>query len=338
MNIDSVTDNILNSSTGSGRVFLKSMNLDLPIHEKEFCHYTDLNGLKGIIENNEVWLSDHRFLNDTSEHSYGRELAIRVIDNAIQKESESEFLQILIKTLEMIRNMEESSVFYIASMSLGEDKLDLWKGYGSKSTIGICLVFNENFFTNSYSWSISLLRVIYVKEQQEERIEKILSIFKEEVSKKCEMSSEESSWESDLTTVVTKQFIQFKHSEYSSENEIRFVFEDIQRHLFNKTDSKIQIEHRISNGLIIPYLTSKSIVNYHSQNTTLSCDTQQVISCENYQAQNKPSEKKLPLEKVIVGTNSDSNRAIKSVKAFLKNTSQYADVEVCKSDIPFDFK
>jgi hypothetical protein len=172
MTVHYVTDNILNS-TGSGRAFVKSMNLDLPIHEKEFCHYTDLNGLKGIIENNEVWLSDHRFLNDTSEHSYGRDLAIRVIGNAIQKEKESEFIQILKKTLESISNMEESSVFYISSMSLGIDKLDLWKGYGSKNTTGVCLVFNENFFTNSYSWSISPLRVIYVKEQQEEIIERL---------------------------------------------------------------------------------------------------------------------------------------------------------------------
>jgi len=30
-------------------------------------HYTDANGLKGIIENDEIWFTDYRYLNDPSE-------------------------------------------------------------------------------------------------------------------------------------------------------------------------------------------------------------------------------------------------------------------------------
>ncbi len=30
---------------------------------EQFCHYTDLSSLKGILEANEFWLSVHRFLN-----------------------------------------------------------------------------------------------------------------------------------------------------------------------------------------------------------------------------------------------------------------------------------
>ncbi len=36
----------------------------------ELCHYSDLAGLMGIVDNCKIWLSDHRFFNDASEHSY----------------------------------------------------------------------------------------------------------------------------------------------------------------------------------------------------------------------------------------------------------------------------
>ena len=43
---------------------------------KDFCHYTNLQGLIGIVESNELWLSDHRFLNDELEYEYGKQLAL----------------------------------------------------------------------------------------------------------------------------------------------------------------------------------------------------------------------------------------------------------------------
>lgn len=36
-------------------------------------HYTDLNGLKGIIESNSLWATNFRFLNDAAELDHGTE-------------------------------------------------------------------------------------------------------------------------------------------------------------------------------------------------------------------------------------------------------------------------
>ena len=36
-------------------------------------HYTDLNGLLGILESKELWATDVRYLNDASEATFGEE-------------------------------------------------------------------------------------------------------------------------------------------------------------------------------------------------------------------------------------------------------------------------
>lgn len=38
------------------------------------CHYTNSNGLKGIMDNNEIWFTDIRHLNDPSEFLFGCDL------------------------------------------------------------------------------------------------------------------------------------------------------------------------------------------------------------------------------------------------------------------------
>jgi len=39
--------------------------------KKPLYHYTDATGLKGVIENDEIWFTDFRYLNDPSELRHG---------------------------------------------------------------------------------------------------------------------------------------------------------------------------------------------------------------------------------------------------------------------------
>ncbi|EFD2622350.1 hypothetical protein CK189_005805, partial [Escherichia coli] len=43
-------------------------------------HYTDLNGLKGIIESGSLWATHFSFLNDSNELSHG----MNCLENALQ--------------------------------------------------------------------------------------------------------------------------------------------------------------------------------------------------------------------------------------------------------------
>src|SRR5438876_851599 len=42
-------------------------------------HYTDASGLKGIIENQQIWFTSYQYLNDPSELSFGIDAAQKAI-------------------------------------------------------------------------------------------------------------------------------------------------------------------------------------------------------------------------------------------------------------------
>ena len=49
--------------------------IDAPLY-----HYTDANGLEGIIKNQQIWFTHYQHLNDPTEVTYGMEVASRVIN------------------------------------------------------------------------------------------------------------------------------------------------------------------------------------------------------------------------------------------------------------------
>lgn len=104
-------------------------------------HYTNQNGLLGILKSKAIWATHLRYLNDLEEYSVGVRLVERVIEKTrsqglIEKETESSFKSIL-KTL-------SSCDFYAASFSRANDgdDLNLWRAYAS-SLPGYSLGFSQ---------------------------------------------------------------------------------------------------------------------------------------------------------------------------------------------------
>ena len=273
---------------------------------ESYCHYTDLSGLKGILEANEFWLSDHRFLNDLSEYSYGQELAIKVIKEFLRQESDSNFSTLLKEVLRTVT--EVAPVFYVASFSLAQDRLDQWKGYG-RTNEGVCLVLKNDVTLGREGVltqipAIEPMQVIYDLEEQTRRLRATISIFRDEfINRPCDISRTFSLWQRDLAFLVAYEFIRFKHKEYSSEEEIRLVVSSESSILTNKKP-----RHRISNGRLIPYVTTK--------NQLLSYDV------------------KVPLAEVIVGPLATQDSIIRSIEVFLHNTG-YENIRVRGSSVPF---
>lgn len=273
---------------------------------ESYCHYTDLSGLKGILEANEFWLSDHRFLNDLSEYSYGQELAIKVIKEFLRQESDGNFSTLLKEVLRTVT--EVAPVFYVASFSLAQDRLDQWKGYG-RTNEGVCLVLKNDVTLGREGMltqvpAIEPMQVIYDLEEQTRRLRATISIFRDEfINRPCDISRTFSLWQRDLAFLVAYEFIRFKHKEYSSEEEIRLVVSSESSILTNKKP-----RHRISNGRLIPYVTTK--------NQLLSYDV------------------KLPLAEVIVGPLATQDSIIRSIEVFLHNTG-YENIRVRGSSVPF---
>lgn len=273
---------------------------------EHFCHYTDLAGLKGILETNGLWLSDHRFLNDSSEHTYGQDLAIKIIGEILRQEDNVKFSAVLESVSLELSNLSE--IFYVASFSLAQDRLDQWKGY-SRTNEGVCLVLKNDFELGRDGVltrlpAIEPLFVIYDQEEQVRRLRAMVSIFREEfVNNPCDVSDAFSLWEKDLSFCMGYQLIRFKHPEYASEEEVRLVVSSRSLSLAKRTP-----EHRVSNGRIIPYVTTRNPL--------------------------LPSDTKLPLVKMIVGPLATQDSVIRSIEVFLGNLG-YEHVVVHGSSVPF---
>jgi hypothetical protein len=271
---------------------------------EDFCHYTNLQGLIGIVENNELWLSDHRFVNDELEYQYGKQLTISVISEMANSEGDSEFSGFLQRLLESIQEPSSQGV-YIGSMSFSPDKLDQWKGYGNSSE-SICIKFAGDFELwnagNSHPTHIRQQRVIYDECKQKDLISAIIQIFKEHFGKFRQFPYP---FLKDLTWLIESQFILFKHPEYASENELRLTIANL-NHILDTKKPK----HRVAKGMVIPYISTK----YISKDAN-------------------PELKRLPIKEIIVSPTS-RNDLLESVRVFVANMG-YTDVQVVESRIKF---
>lgn len=271
---------------------------------KEFCHYTNLQGLIGIVENNELWLSDHRFVNDKLEYEYGKQLAVSIISEIANTEGDSEFGGFIHTLLKSIQKTSSLGV-YIGSMSFSPDKLDQWKGYGN-SCESICITFAGDFDLwnagNSPPTHIRQHRVVYDECKQKNLLREIIQIFKDHFD---EIRQFPYPFLDNLTWLIESQFILFKHPEYASEDELRLTISNL-NHVLNSKKPK----HRVAKGMIIPYISTK----YISTDDT-------------------PPLKRLPIKKIIVSPTSRSD-LLESVRVFVANMG-YTEVQVVESEIKF---
>lgn len=120
--------------------------------ESYFCyglltHYTNLQGLKGILESGGFWLSDIRFLNDADEFEHGRRLAIELVSILIDRPRHGVFADVLSKTIELLEQPIEEP-YYVASFSRDPDSLEQWRAYASGDD-GVALVFENTAGPNN---------------------------------------------------------------------------------------------------------------------------------------------------------------------------------------------
>jgi hypothetical protein len=92
--------------------------------------YTDAGGLKGIIENQEIWFSSLFHLNDPSELRHGVECAVEELHvlRSIAMEQGDTFIQSLCDQVERLVSHDPRSDlgFFVASFSRSPDDLGQW--------------------------------------------------------------------------------------------------------------------------------------------------------------------------------------------------------------------
>lgn len=89
-------------------------------------HYTSAEGLRGIIENSEIWLTNVKFVNDTTEG--------RALQEKKTLFNDSDFTNIYVKKewKEFVSSpYADNNTSYITSFSRGQESLDQWRAYGN---------------------------------------------------------------------------------------------------------------------------------------------------------------------------------------------------------------
>lgn len=290
----------------------KYFDMDLFFYSGEtISHYTNLNGLYGIIESGGFWLSDHRFLNDIEEFENGRKLTRNLLEDLLEKERYSNFSEVLNETINQLDAYREPP-YYVCSFSKKADSLDQWRSYANNGQ-GISITFDNTRKSLSHFHVMPILSVSKVLYDDHSKVKIILRTirrYKNEYLNDLEYENPINieDWGFNLSNHLAFEFINFKHSEYSSEEEIRMAVSSSYLHHFSG------IKHRVGKDRIIPYITSKDIYN-DSFVEHLGTD-------------------KLPIIEVRVGPAVNQSITAKSIEEYLI-CKGYDSVKVIKSNVPY---
>lgn len=101
---------------------------------KTLYHYTNQQGLLGIIGERKIWATEINYLNDHSEFNYACLLAKEIIDEFIKNHG-ARIMQDALTTLKRtIDTFPEIAEIYVFSLSIKDDLLSQWRAYGDKSS------------------------------------------------------------------------------------------------------------------------------------------------------------------------------------------------------------
>jgi hypothetical protein len=212
-------------------------------------HYTDLNAAKSILEKSELWLTDHRFLNDTEELIAGRNIFIEALKkfDGYPMDCTDEFIErmqtaIAFVSTEKLFASEKEKIF-VSSFSLNDDSLTQWRSYGMFS-----LCFDNSILTESFNGEdVFFLTCNYIIDSND-AIEVADDIIRDNIIpsllKSC---STNMLWmDLELSYLVDIYALSFKHNAFYDEAEVRLVTS-------RPTDND-DIQFRVKGNILIPYL------------------------------------------------------------------------------------
>ncbi len=267
-------------------------------------HYTDLNGLKGIIEGNSLWATNINFMNDKNEYVHGFKCFRNTIEYLNDTMNGVPIKHILKQAIEhhvhVHKNPENFKSKHVYSISFCReyDQLSQWRGYGNSQ--GVCLEFDEeklvkgidadglNFLYND---------VVYTSETSTVEVnDKIQKLFENMTT------SSPGLYDSFMTFIRVNSLIEsnipfFKNMGFSEEKEFRFVF--------SPSIKFPDIKFRVGLYGLIPYLEMKMI-----------------------------GSEKLPIKKIIIGPSKDRELLKTGIYMFLENHN-YLGIPIEFSSVPY---
>jgi Protein of unknown function (DUF2971) len=248
-------------------------------YPEQLYHYTDVEGLKGILDSGKIWATQTKYLNDSQEVSYGRQLALDVCREITHQGA----VQIiwLDRVSQAISAGIPGGEPYVACFCEHGDLLSQWRGYGRGYGYSVGLRPRGKVYSRLPSKLCSLVQVVYDPETQRRIIRELVDRYLDSLSRfvaqftnraiasHCnsilqislddehdvsKLSSAEFLKEivhvhlSQLSLELDSMFSRFKHVGFEEEKEWRLI------HYNSAVRGSQQVEYRPSNGVLVPYV------------------------------------------------------------------------------------
>jgi nuclear transport factor 2 (NTF2) superfamily protein len=284
-------------------------------------HYTSADGISGIIDKHEIWMSNTAFMNDTTE--------LKALEKATGIK-DSDFTNDAVKEAWRRRGnragIHEMNQYYMASFSKKKDSLEQWRAYGN-----FCIGFDATKL--AIKRHISLYECLYNEDAIREWI-----LAEEKIPEWTSLPDEDQRNNAAYNLLYVAS-MKYKNKCFSTEEEIRLVATSY--HNWGYLDSPGRHEddlpihfrpHRLY-GFPVPYL--KFFIERESNNRpqgTQETEPQWKERKLNEEAA-KPREL-LPITEVIVGPMAYQREAITACNILLSERG-YKQLPVTVSDIPY---
>ena len=237
-------------------------------HDGYIYHYTSVQAVQGILDNEQFWASNNNFLNDSKEFKYTYDLFEKCILNNI---SNTAFRKNLVDTFRAEISKCEAcwaslsevlNGYYVISFSTNPDNLVLWSEYANSMGYNLEFRFADllKLFPSNNMWHG---KVVYNKEIQlqclQQALDESLTWRPEYRVSSINDFDEQTPYEiiaylaMDMYVFCTVYSMFFKQPEFASEEEYRFVFFAChESNEFIKKTSKMYF--RVKEDALIPYI------------------------------------------------------------------------------------
>jgi hypothetical protein len=306
--------------------------LDWSSTDTDLClyHYTDAHGMKGIVEEKEIWCSELEYLNDAQEVEYGLDLIRGKVEELQEDHSNDDAVSKgLLGTLSSFLNAFPGAIYrvFVACFCRSGDLLSQWRGYAEEGG-GYSLGFtfkdqSRVMLENGNSYRPHLRRVLYDRDRQEKLVDDYLERVCEIISVEADQFPAEEnqmvagSTATHVMNTLMDWIVSFKHPGFKEENEWRLV-----RMLRSTGEAESQAHFRVADGLTVPYLSTPLVTPFSNSNEELG----------DY----------FPLSEIRYGPTLPSDRAESSIESLLVTESDRGDREIAfenisikSPDVPF---
>ncbi len=171
--------------------------------KKIIYHYTSSEGLRGILESNEIWLTNTAFANDTTE--------CKSLQNEKDLFVENEITNLFVKKQweSFVRHADKKQDLYVVSFSKDDNSLDQFRTYGN-----YCIGFDAQVLTKE---GFYLHKCVYSKDEIKKWI------IEKSNSQRWKYSLDNDHKDAAAFRLIYSASVKYKNYHYKNEEETRII-------------------------------------------------------------------------------------------------------------------